>query len=70
MALTRKFLTALGVDADKIDEIITAHTDTVEALKEERDKYKADAELLPNVQEELALRKHKKKPGRMAMRTR
>lgn len=53
MALTRKFLTALSIEADKIDEIIAAHTDTVDALKDERDKYKADAEKLPGVQKEL-----------------
>lgn len=35
MALTRKFLKALGIDEDKIDEIITAHGDTVTALKDE-----------------------------------
>lgn len=54
MALTRKFLSALGVDAEKVDEIINAHTDTVDALKEERDKYKVDAEALPAVKQELA----------------
>jgi hypothetical protein len=53
MALTRKFLSALGIEAEKVDEIITAHTDTVNALKEERDKYKADADKLPEVQQEL-----------------
>lgn len=35
MALTRKFLTALGIDADKIDEIINAHSETVDGLKSE-----------------------------------
>ena len=53
MALTRKFLAALGIDADKVDEIIQAHTDTVTALKDEAAKYKADAEKLPGVQKEL-----------------
>lgn len=53
MALTRKFLSALGIESDKIDEIITAHTETVDALKHERDTYKADAEKLPGVQAEL-----------------
>lgn len=53
MALTRKFLAALGIEADKVDEIITAHTETVDALKKERDTYKADAEKLPGVQQEL-----------------
>ncbi len=53
MALTRKFLSALGIEADKVDEIINAHIETVDALKEERDKYKADAESLPGVKKEL-----------------
>lgn len=52
MALTRKFLNALGIDEEKVDEIITAHTDTVTALKEQRDKYKADADKLPEVEKE------------------
>ena len=42
MALTRKFLSALGIEEAKIDEIISAHADTVNALKEQRDSYKAD----------------------------
>lgn len=53
MALTRKFLTAMGIDEEKIDEIITAHTDTVNALKEQRDGYKEDAEKLPEIEKEL-----------------
>lgn len=53
MALTRKFLSALGIEADKVDEIIEAHTESVNALKEQRDAYKADAEKLPEVQKEL-----------------
>lgn len=44
MALSRKFLSALGIEAEKIDEIINAHSETVEALKEERDSYKEKAE--------------------------
>lgn len=53
MALTRKFLAALGIESEKIDEIISAHTDVTTALKEERDSYKAEAEKLPGVQKEL-----------------
>lgn len=53
MSLTRRMLKAMGIEDEKIDEIITAHTDTVDALKEQRDQYKADAEKLPNVQKEL-----------------
>lgn len=53
MALTRKFLTAMGIEDDKVDEIISAHTDTVNALKEQRDSYKEAADKLPTVQKEL-----------------
>ena len=53
MALTRKFLSALGIEADKVDENLSAHTETVEALKNERDTFKADAEKLTGVQKEL-----------------
>ena len=44
MALTRKFLTALGIEGEKVDEIINAHAETVDALKGERDTYKDKAE--------------------------
>lgn len=54
MAFTRKFLSALGIEADKVDEIIAAHTEVTDSLKEERDKYKADAERLPAVEKELS----------------
>ena len=53
MALSRKFLTALGIEADKVDEIIQAHSETVEGLKNERDSYKADAEKYKATKEEL-----------------
>ena len=53
MALSRKFLAAMGIEADKIDEIINAHSETVEALKAERDGYKADAEKYAQVKSEL-----------------
>ena len=53
MALSRKFLTALGIEAEKIDEIINAHSETVEALKEERDSYKAKAEQSDKLQKDL-----------------
>ncbi len=52
-SLSRKFLSALGIEADKVDEIITAHTEVTDALKEERDKFKADAEALVEVRKEL-----------------
>lgn len=53
MALTRKMLKAMGIEDEKIDQIIEAHSETVDALKEQRDQYKADAEKLPEVQKQL-----------------
>lgn len=53
MALTRKMLKAMGIEDDKIDEIIEAHTDTVDALKNERDSFKSDSEQLSKVVGEL-----------------
>ena len=49
MALTRKFFKAMGIEDEKIDQIIEAHTETVDTLK----AYKEDAEKLPTVQKEL-----------------
>lgn len=53
MAFTRKFLKALEIDEDKIEQIIDAHTEVTTALKADRDRYKEDAEKLPDVQKEL-----------------
>lgn len=53
MALTRKFLKGMGLNEEQIDSIIDAHTDTVDGLKADINKYKGDAEKLPTVQKEL-----------------
>lgn len=53
MSLTRKFLSAMGIEEDKIEQIIEAHTETVNALKEARDGFKADADKLKSVEKEL-----------------
>lgn len=58
MALTRKMLKAMGIEEEKIDEIIDAHRDVTDALKEDRDKYKADAEKLADVQKKYDDLKH------------
>lgn len=59
MALSRKFLAALGIEAEKIDEIIKAHSDTVEALKEERDSFKEKAEKFDKIQKDLEVANQK-----------
>lgn len=49
MALTRKFLKALGLDEEKIDEIISAHSETVDALKNQRDSAQIEAAKLTDL---------------------
>ena len=53
MALTRRALKAMGIEDEKIDEIINMHTETVDGLKADVAKYKADAETLPGIQKQL-----------------
>lgn len=60
MAITRKFLAAMGIESEKADEIIKAHTDTVnnlkdelETAKKETEQSKADAEKLSKLQKKL-----------------
>ena len=53
MALTRKLLKGMGLTDEQVDTIIEAHTDTVDGLKADISKYKANAEKLPGVQKEL-----------------
>ncbi len=53
MALKRTFLEGLGLEDKQIQAIVDAHTETIEGLKADLNKYKADAEKLPTVQKEL-----------------
>ena len=53
MALTRKFLKAMGIEDEKIDQIIEAHTETVSSLKDQLDGQKADADKLADLQKQL-----------------
>lgn len=59
--LTRKMLSAMELDADKITQIINGHTETVTALQEEIDKaradvnkYKTESEKVPALQQKVA----------------
>lgn len=53
MALTRKFLKAMGVEEDKVEQIIEAHTATVDGLQADLEKAQADAKGMPGLQKEL-----------------
>lgn len=59
MGFTRKFLSAMGIEAEKVDEIINAHIEVVDGLKEERDNFKKNAEKLADVEKELNKAKEK-----------
>lgn len=50
---TRKFLKALGIEDENVqDQLVSAYREEIDAIAEERDKYKEDAEKLPKVEKE------------------
>ena len=53
MSLTRKMLKAMGIEEEKIDQIIEAHTETVDGFKEKVNEYKEKAEKYDGVKKEL-----------------
>lgn len=53
MSITRKMLKGMSLTDEQIETIIEAHSETVDALKDERDRFKADAESLPGLRKEL-----------------
>ena len=63
MGFSRKMLKAMNIEDEKIEQIIDAHSETVDALKAERDGYKEDAAKLAAVQKELDALKAKGDDG-------
>ena len=63
MALTRKLLRSMGIEDEKIDQIIDAHTETVNALKDERDEFKDATDRLEKAEAELEELKAKPADG-------
>lgn len=53
MALSRKSLKAIGLSDEQVDSVVELHTETLEGLKADLERYKGDAEKLPGVQREL-----------------
>ena len=65
MALTRKFLAALGIEADKVEEIISAHMETVNGLKDEKEALQVKADQVDSLTEELnELKENSKNDGK------
>lgn len=53
MTLTRKMLKAMGIEDEKIDQIIEEHAESVDALKKQRDAYKSDADKVESLERQL-----------------
>lgn len=53
LALTRKFLEGMGIEEKQVESIIEAHSETVNGLKADRDKYKEQAAKVPDLQKQL-----------------
>lgn len=53
MSLTRKFLEGMGIDEKQVESIIEAHSETVNGLKADRDKYKEQAGKVADLQKKL-----------------
>lgn len=53
MALTRKMLKAMGIEDEKIEQIIEEHVESVDGLKAERDRYKAGADEAEGLRKQL-----------------
>ena len=53
MSFSRAFLKANGLSEDQITSVMDEHTAVVEALKQQRDGYKADADKLATLQANL-----------------
>lgn len=53
MALTRKMLSAMDIEPEKIDEIISAHAESINALKEDKANLEAKLEELKTAKADL-----------------
>ena len=53
MALTRKMLKAMGIEDEKIDQIIEEHVESIDGLKAERDRYKEGADEAEGLRKQL-----------------
>ena len=53
MAFTRSFLKASGLTDEQVSAVMEEHVSVTNALKEDRDRYKAEAEKLPDLQKQL-----------------
>lgn len=53
MALTRAFLKGMNLTDEQVSAIIEAHTESIDGIKADRDKYKAEAKEVADLKEKL-----------------
>lgn len=53
MSLTRRALGAMGIESEKIDQIIELHSETVDGLKSQISEYKSKSEKMQEMSKEL-----------------
>ena len=53
MALTRKMLIAMGIEPDKVDQIIESHSETVEGLKKQAEELREQASRVPDLEKAI-----------------
>lgn len=53
MALTRSFLKGMNLTDEQVSAIIEAHTESIDGIKADRDKYKADAQKVTDLEKKL-----------------
>ena len=53
MALTRSFLKGMNLTDEQVSAIIEAHTESIDGIKADRDKYKADAQKVADLEKKL-----------------
>ena len=53
MAFKRSFLESLGLNESQVQAVMDEHVAVTDALKKDRDTYKAEAEKLPDLQKQL-----------------
>ena len=53
MAISRKFLEGMGLEEKQVESIIEANAASIEGIKADRDKYKEQAQRVPDLQRQL-----------------
>lgn len=53
MAFTRKMLGAMGIDPEKVDQIIEAHAEVIDGLKKQAEELRQQADKVPTLEQRI-----------------